>query len=281
MSIIKQKQHLYDDENNGIIRRFDLPGSSNRGPDPATNINTCPISIDFLYIHIPKTGGTSVHRLLGGWDTVFEEGEIGVHRSVSSIEFCNTDGHGNLYDSNLPLVYFVRNPYDRLVSSYHHATSLNSPVDPETLYKNFDLFVQRLTSTVKLIKPEEINASTMYTGAEGATEYVSYLDKQSPDPIGKQRLHSALWGSQVSWVTTTSDKLRPHLFYKFENIDVGFKEITTKFLNMRNNPKLPHLNKSSNRRPYQEYYKNPQTAVSVYKFYKKDFERFGYSLNVT
>jgi len=263
MSIIKQKYHMYSHNGTAIMNTLNTTGSH--------HYKVIPIKKDFLYIHIPKTGGVSIHRMLGGEGADFLAGDSGNHRSINLIIDQGTDGHGNSYDLSmkLPLVYFVRNPYDRLVSSYHYAISrekTDSEIKASDLYSDFDLFTQKLSNRV-----------TLHATNDGRYN-ISYLDGK--DPSGTQQNFPNMWCPQFMWVLHPSIPPEQHQIYKFEEINEGFKSLMTDFIGLDNPPKLPHLNKSQNRAPYQEYYKNPQTAIAVYKFYRKDFETFGYSPNI-
>ncbi len=66
------------------------------------------ITNKFIYIHIPRTGGTSVEQVIGGAG----------HRSIEKMRDVGMDRYGNEYDSSLPVWCFVRNPYDRFVSAW-------------------------------------------------------------------------------------------------------------------------------------------------------------------
>jgi len=263
VSIIKQKYHVHD--HNGIV----VTDVSNI--KDLADYKVLSIKKDFVYIHIPKTGGVSIHRMLGGESATFSAGSAGNHRSISLLIEQRTDGHGNSYDLSLklPLIYFVRNPYDRLVSSYHYAISrekTDSEIEASDLYGDFDLFVQRLSNRVVLHATNDDRYN------------MSYLDGK--DPSGTQQNFPNMWCPQFMWAIHPSTSFEEHQIYKFEEINKGFEALMTDFIGIDNPPKLPHLNKSRNRAPYQEYYKNSQTAIAVYKFYRRDFEIFEYSPNI-
>ena len=83
--------------------------------------------LNFIFVHIPKTGGTAVANALGGdfrshaigheWDSFGLE----KHATIQSIK-------GALAPEKLSLYFkfcFVRNPFDRLVSHYFHVLKTN------------------------------------------------------------------------------------------------------------------------------------------------------------
>lgn len=70
----------------------------------------------YIFIHIPKTAGTSIEQLIGGSG----------HRGIEQILTQGQDDFGNkVVNPNLPVVCFVRNPFDRLVSAYHFVKQVN------------------------------------------------------------------------------------------------------------------------------------------------------------
>ena len=83
------------------------------------------ITDKFIYIHMPKTGGTFVTKILeqiygtNGKSTFWEK----IRQSLSGTKFDNKNKHGFCFQipsefNHLPVVGCVRNPYDRYVSQY-------------------------------------------------------------------------------------------------------------------------------------------------------------------
>jgi hypothetical protein len=103
------------------------------------------IKDNYIFIHIPKTAGTSIEHLIGGSG----------HKSISRIMQDGYDDFKNRpSNKNLPVVCFVRNPYDRLVSAYHFVKQVNyaqlPPTFPE-LVNNLDYW---MSSTVEHFMPQ-------------------------------------------------------------------------------------------------------------------------------
>ena len=71
---------------------------------------------NFIFIHIPKTGGRSIKNSIGAPS----EAPGGGHLTLQELVDNGSDGVGNTYQENLPVVCFVRNPYDRLVSAFYY-----------------------------------------------------------------------------------------------------------------------------------------------------------------
>ncbi len=70
---------------------------------------------DHIFIHIPRTAGSSVEQLIG---------EASGHKSLSQILFDGVDDFGNKVKSRKAIT-IVRNPCDRLVSAYHYIKSMD------------------------------------------------------------------------------------------------------------------------------------------------------------
>lgn len=91
------------------------------------------VTNDFVFIHVPKTGGTSIENVIGGTG----------HQSISDIYNDGGDEFGNRLPEGdaIPVVAFVRNPYDRIVSAYHFLKQIDYEVE---LPESFDEFVRRI-----------------------------------------------------------------------------------------------------------------------------------------
>ena len=65
---------------------------------------------NFIYVHIPKTGGISIEKTLGG--------RIGDHRNIKRYIEC-LNKNMNLFHQYFSFA-FVRNPWDKMVSNYFY-----------------------------------------------------------------------------------------------------------------------------------------------------------------
>jgi hypothetical protein len=71
----------------------------------------------FVFIHVPKTAGTSVRRLLGGWsDAVREAIQGDRYKHLTASDAMNQVGHRAW--SEYFTFAFVRNPWERMLSYY-------------------------------------------------------------------------------------------------------------------------------------------------------------------
>ena len=93
-----------------------------------------------VFVHIPKTGGTSVKNLFNTSDKVIVPPGRAVHASAYSIKEC-LEGDFEKYKS----FSIVRDPYDRLISAFLFSAGsmhLKYSGDSEKLYDIFNNFIQ-------------------------------------------------------------------------------------------------------------------------------------------
>lgn len=180
-----------------------------------------------LFVHTPKTAGTSISKVLYGKDPW--------HYSVQELRNINRVKFDKAFKFS-----FVRNPFDRLVSTYNYALKWVE-INPGTSigflanYSTFEEFIER-GLTRELI--EKHYFFWPYT------KYLFIKNKLSVDKVGK-----------------------------FETLESDFKSIL-------NNPELelPRLN-TSNLSIYKENtetYYSKRTKTKVIELYRMDFDNFGY-----
>lgn len=138
---------------------------------------------------------------------------------------------------------FVRNPYERIASAYFF---LKKGGMHKNDHKWFEENISQYSSFNDFVK-EWINEKNIY-----------------------KQIHFI---PQFEFITING-KIMVDDFYKFEEMDKGFEEITKK-LKLKNRT-LPVLNKSSrNKINYLEYY-NEISIEKINKVYNKDFRLFEY-----
>jgi len=179
-----------------------------------------------VFIHIPKTAGTSVYTSLFG------------HVKRNHIRLLYFEAYDkNKYDDYFKFA-FVRNPYDRLVSSFIYIKGRNDLYTPVIAkYETFDDFVEALlddANRVKIFRVPHFN-----------TQYYFLKDR--------------------------SGKVGVDFLGRFESLEHDFKVVCNK-LGMP--ARLPHHNKSQHKH-FMDYY-SPRLIQIVNQVYREDFENLGY-----
>ncbi len=194
----------------------------------------------FVFVHIPKTGGTSIAdpdyadkkgaliELLGPGDYV----QQGHKRAVGL-----RDEIGSEWDSYFKFS-FVRNPWDRLVSLYHY-------------------FIQDTEKRVTSLGCE-------ISACKDFSEFCNKMDSMELDPHFDQ---------QISYLIDFDGNYLMDYVGKFEGMQQHFDYICT---HLKITPvKLPHYRKSRHQH-YKEYYDERAYDI-VSRKYEADIRLFGYS----
>ena len=209
----------------------------------------------FLFVHIAKTGGTSVRAALQPlrWRDPWY-----IPQFICS-RLSHLTGHriGSKFPRHakviaakemLPRELFdelfkfalVRNPWDLQVSSYHHISRERPQL--MTGIKDFPSFIRYK------LDPERPYQFHMDTSIELQSDYVKGLDgKMLVDFIGR-----------------------------YENLEADFQEICTRIGIAP--PPLPHRRRATERKDYRDYY-DDATAALVAEHFAADIEAFGYSFD--
>lgn len=211
-------------------------------------------SHNFLFVHIAKTGGTSVRAALRPyrWSRAYTlplllcslfsqmtrpRHKLGVKfprhaKTIAAKEMLPAEVFNNLFK-----FVIVRNPWDLQVSSFHHIKREK----PEVLagVDTFDEFLR-----VKF---------------DPSREYNYMLD------ISAER--------QWEYLVDLNGEIIVDFIGRYENLLADFQEICQRIGIPC--PKLPHERKAVNRKPYREYY-TEETAAMVAQHYKRDIELLEY-----
>lgn len=198
---------------------------------------------NFIFVHIPKTGGTSVEHCLAPYGTVLQGREhfgsiYYKHATAGSLQKMLGPGEYARYFT----FAFVRNPWDWIVSQYAFSRGFSPPYVFGTPY--------RLSGRVK---PE-------HRDWPFADWLPWWIDALSP--------------SQSKMLVGDEGQLIVDVVGRFENLEGDFHQICST-LGVPAAP-LPRL-KASERGAYAEYYDDTTRALVLERF-KMDFELFGYPL---
>lgn len=187
-----------------------------------------------IFIHIPKCAGTSIISFLN----MEMQGHFTAHKYV-----CEQPPHPLFSTSNYLKFTIVRNPWDRVVSSYEYAKMLNSYYHSENnLHPDFNL-IHNLTFEETLLKL-----------------------KSNPELFK----HPS-WFPQYHWVCDYENVVLVDKIFKLENLDDEFNSFLKKYGYTETLPKL----NGSNRNQYTSYY-NEQTISLVSDIYQNDIKIFNY-----
>lgn len=188
-----------------------------------------------IYIHIPKTAGTSILTSLANEKRIYRD-------HATWIEFYkhNTKKYNDYFK-----FAFVRNPWDRAVSTYTYLKNGGN--------QNEDLYISQMIL-------DKYNTFDQFV--------LDYLDENTIHEHG-------LFVPQYLFIYDHKQICKIDFIGKFEAIDEDFLYIQ-KILKLQMN--IPNLNKSE-RVSYQHYYTNNKTIEKIALLYKRDIELFGYEFN--
>jgi len=186
-----------------------------------------------IFIHIPKTAGTSVlHTLAGG-------GKI--HRDHIPWKIYNSVNRWK-YERYFKFA-FVRNPFDRAVSTYEYLAAGGNRMD-DMAYK--ERFEKESVDFEKFV--------------------LEFLDCEA-------LMEKALFKPQYLYIFDGKDRLQIDFLGRFESIGDDYKKLAEK---IGLPATLPKKNVSGRSRSYKEYYRDPAVAEKIVSLYRKDFELLGY-----
>lgn len=210
-------------------------------------------SKDAIFIHIPKTAGTSLISVLepdGVMSLIDEESARSFFQNRGMVTFNHISLPSLIQAGILSPEYFrrawkftfVRNPYDRAVSLYTYFIS--------------DLSCRMLPTTTFSI-------------------FCMYLEQHAYEPIGLYNWRGlSQLNPQVAWLRDSDGTFLCDFVGKVENIDNDFNKVSQTLRLSTNTKKLPRENRTS-RLPIESYYSDREMEI-VAKVYAEDFAQFGY-----
>lgn len=189
-----------------------------------------------VFVHVPKTGGSSIRRAFARKDSTairFDHGTAVEYRKELGKE---------VYESYFSFG-FVRNPFDRMVSLYTQPRGKWDSLTPE--------------HRAALTMPFKV--------------WVKYL---LGNFSGKNKLkRKGIYRSQADFLTDGHGKIIVDRVCKFENIEREWRYVRAK-LGMAHIG-LPWIARSPDRDPYKSYY-DRETRNMVMELHGRDCELFGY-----
>ena len=194
----------------------------------------------FIFIHIPKTGGTSI-------ESVFDPKAVVKDVRFKHYTLCDYNNlrgdHHNYFKFS-----FVRNPWDMTVSMYQYLWHKKTGWGPGWRNKHkhfskltFEEWVKHPAFKFPTIKSANVNSHL--SGENGTFSSWIACDNSTVDFVGR-----------------------------FETLQQDFNTVCDKIGIPRQ--ELPHINKT-NHKHYTEYY-DDETREIVAEKYARDIERFGY-----
>ena len=211
----------------------------------------------YLFVHIAKTGGTSVRSILGRnrWqEPLFWPGwvcgrisQVCQHRIGSRIP---RHAPAAVAREMLPPTLFeeffkfafVRNPWDRLVSGYHHFLRDRYALLDENQIRDFSGFVD-------------------------------WMLRVEPETTSRAALVRALQRPQHEYLVDWHGRLLVDFVGHYERLEEDFDNVVRR-LQLRS-LRLPHKRRSERRRDYRTMYSDV-LAERVGRFYAADLMAYGY-----
>ncbi|MCO6442399.1 MAG: sulfotransferase family 2 domain-containing protein [Nitrococcus mobilis] len=209
----------------------------------------------FLFVHIAKTGGTSIRAALRpyrwGWPYSMPlalcslMSQMTRPRHILGIKFprhakaiaAQEMLPGAFYESLFKFTV-VRNPWDLQVSSYHHLCCEH----PQVL--------------------------------DGVSSFEAFLERKLDPQRGREDLLDVSQELQSDYVVDLRGNLIVDYIARYERLKADFTEICHRIGIAR--PPLPHLRQARARKAYRDYYSAKARAL-VARHYAADLDRFGYS----
>lgn len=188
-----------------------------------------------IFVHIPKTAGTTVIETLGAEPVFDTHAPAGIYREADA----------RFFERAFKFA-FVRNPWDRLASSFH--------------------FMKSGTDW-----PMQQQWARRHIGDRNFAEFLRAL--RNPWYRTVVMSERFFW-PQSFWLTDRRERLLVDKIYRFEEIESAMPEICDQ-LGVDVPQQLP-TRRHSKRLPYSELY-DQQSAALVGRLYARDVEAFGYS----
>lgn len=191
-----------------------------------------------IFIHIPKTAGTSILSILSN--------NKKYHRDHLTWDFYS---RVNRWRFNKYYKFtFVRNPYDKMVSTYEYLANGGNQMDDIEFQEYF--------------KENSIDFEKF------VLEFLSWEKLQE----------HILFKPQYLFIYDFHGNCKVDFIGHYESIEQDFSELAKK-LNLTED-KLPKKNVSKRKKSYLSYYSNPCVVRKIQELYAKDFQLLGYDASI-
>lgn len=225
-----------------------------------------------LYVRIAKTAGTSLSSVLKNEDRIIETSPSLKHKKLFQ---------RHKYDFRFT---FVRNPYDRIVSSYKMLTQSKIALGhyqaldhSEIIGISFNEFIKKVIDIRNNIGAISIKK------ADGIHLH--------PSRFGRSFLKSRRLAYEYYWILAHTESMTDSVEFisplseinfigRYESLEKDYDDLI-KALNLGSShgaSPLPRLNVSEQRKKYTEYY-DKESFELVSMLYEKDLSNFGYKFD--
>jgi Sulfotransferase family len=257
-----------------------------------------------IFVHIQRTGGNSVQKVFAEHDPDLIEA-VPVDPAKKRTKHCFASDIRAVIEANTFASYtkfcVVRNPYERMVSWYSHLKDETNEGDAEIKVKHHERLLRlyyvglkafaksrylsvytdawvRIFRLLKISAPDGAEEMALRFGsigelvrrevAKNAPTFREFLLLPRDYPGGIfERFHV----NQLDYISDGETLLVDNVL-RFESLSQEFEGLAGA---LRFPGRLPHVNRSSRKSSYREYYDNPGQAVLAQRF-KRDCEYFDY-----
>ena len=256
----------------------------------------CPLK-KFIFIHIPKTAGTSIEQAILGLPNIHDGKKDhldDVAHSSIAVRLYHNNNLVEAINSNpdFKLFAFIRNPWDRFVSLYRHSMRVRSHPNnkhfsaKEAKQLSFDEYLEMIIAGRSKGSCDALDYfcefdwfHTQYTQVEHFPDYNGdpVLSCRKPFYVKKHQKWNAPISAPNGYLESGIDlsDRKVEFVGRFENLNEDYLKLQD-FLGT----KLPALGKcdhaSGGPASYKNFY-NSRTERLLGNFYKQDVDYFNYS----
>ncbi|MFY0694267.1 MAG: sulfotransferase family 2 domain-containing protein [Lentibacter algarum] len=205
---------------------------------------------NFLFIHVPKTAGSSLHHILEPYSQ--QNNRTLVRRLMNHLPL-RQDISKAYFRQHAKCDLLQRQIAPKVFNSLHKFAAVRNPYDHMVSYYKFI---------------QQNRQGSWYKKAQNwsFSDAVSYFEKRNNiQPV-----------NQTSWLVDRNGEFIVDRILFFESISEDFHKLAD-FLELEGSHKMPHHNVTI-RSDYRDYYNN-DLKLRVEALYKSDFDNFGYQFD--